>query len=51
MHLSNIIVRYLTSFYPVLSYSAQAHVVLGSRAHECEVREPAEKLVMESVYG
>lgn len=28
MHLSNIIVHYLTSFYPVLSYSVQ-----DSRAH------------------
>lgn len=55
MHLSNIIVHYLTGFYPVLSYSVRdTHARSNVRAHTQMWGQRAnkpEKLVMESVYG
>lgn len=55
MHLSNIIVHYLTSFYPVLSYSVQDSraysIALPHTQMEGQRANKPEKLVMESVYG
>lgn len=55
MHLSNIIVHYLTSFYPVLSYSDQdpcaRSIALPHTQMSGQGANKPEKLVMESVYG
>lgn len=55
MYLSNIIVHYLNSFYPVLSYSVRdprVHsVALPHTQMQGQRANKLEKLVMESVYG
>lgn len=55
MHLSNTIVHYLTSFYPVLSYSDQdscaRSIALPHTQMSGQRANKPEKLVMESVYS